>query len=134
MDKFTLTGSSKNFGKKTFNQLSVIFSLTELGITFPTTVNGLILKIITKPTVLPNRVSFPLNEHGNFPTKFGVKFTTLVQISQFDWQMRNELSSSWQTSGVSNELWKPIVKSIVKRTVKLSQILLFFFKSLHNIM
>ena len=35
------------------NQLSIIFSLTELGISFPCTVNGFILKIITKPTLPP---------------------------------------------------------------------------------
>ena len=46
----------------------------------------------TKPTVLLNSVSFPLNELGNFPTKFGMKFTTLVQISQFDQQLCNEIA------------------------------------------
>ena len=52
------------------NQLSIMFSLTELGIAFPCTVNGFILKIITKPTVLPNNVNFLLNEPGNFPANF----------------------------------------------------------------
>ena len=79
-----------------------MFSLTELGIAFPCTVNGFILKIITKTTVLPNSVNFPLNERGNFPAKFGVKFTTLVQISRFE---------------IRGELQKPSVKSTVKRTV-----------------
>ena len=74
-------------------QLSIIFSLTELGIAFPCTVNGFISIIITKPTaVWPNSVNFPLNELGNFPPKFGAKFTTLVQISRPDWQLRNEIA------------------------------------------
>ena len=114
------------FWKKTFNELWIIFSLTELGRTFPTTVNWLIWKIITKPTVLPSSVSFPLNELGNFPTKFGMKFTTLVQFHNLINNCVMKLPSSWRTSGISNQLWKPIVKSIVKRTVNLSQICLLF--------
>ena len=87
-----------------------MFSLTEFGIAFPWTVNGFILKIITKPTVLPNNVNFLLNETGNFPATLGVKFTTLVQISRFDWQLQNEIE-------IRSELQKPSVKSSVKRTV-----------------
>ena len=90
-----------------------MFSLTERGIAFPCTVNGFILKIINKPTVLPNSVNFLLsllNETGNFPAKFGVKFTTLVQISRFDWQLHNEIE-------VRGELQKPSVKRSVQRTV-----------------
>ena len=68
-----------------------MFSLTEFGIAFPCTVNGFILKIITKPTVLPNNVNFLLNETGNLPASLGVKFTTVVQISRFDWQLHNEI-------------------------------------------
>ena len=33
---------------------------------------------------LTDNVKFPPNELGNFPTKFGAKFTTLVQISRLD--------------------------------------------------
>ena len=87
-----------------------MFSLTEFGIAFPCTVNGFSLKIITKPTVLPNNVNFLLNETGNFPATLGVKFTTLVQISRFDWQLHNEIE-------IRGELQKPSVKSTVKRTV-----------------
>ena len=89
-----------------------MFSLTELEIAFPCTVNGFNLKIITKPTVLPNSVNFLLNEPGNFPARFGVKFRTLVQISRFDWQLHNEI----EIRGELQELQKPSVKSTVKRT------------------
>ena len=48
-------------------------------------------------------MNFPLNELGNFPTKFGAKFTTLVQISRLDWQLRNEIAKF--VANVGNLKW-----------------------------
>ena len=40
----------------------------------------------------PNGPNFARNELRNFPTKFGVKFTTSFPSSRFDWQLRNEIA------------------------------------------
>ena len=73
--------------------------------------------------ILPNQL------HRMTCTSLLMNFATSQQNLAWDSQLRFEvhnlidnyimkLRSSQRTSGISNELWKPFVKSFVKRTVK----------------
>ena len=56
----------------------------------------------TKPTT-----SKDANELRNFPTKFGVKFTTSFRSSWFDWQLRNEIAKLVVNFGNSEQTSEP---------------------------
>ena len=43
-------------------------------------------------TISPIDGNFSRNDVVNFPTKFGVKFTTSFPSSRFDWQLQNEIA------------------------------------------
>ena len=62
---------------------------------------------ITKPTT-SNDANFASEELRNFPTKFGVKFTTSFRSSWFDWQLRNEIAKFVENFGNSEQTSKPV--------------------------
>ena len=65
-----------------------------------------ICNYITKPTTSKD-ANFTSNELHNFPTKFGVKFTTSFRSSWFDWQLRNEIAKLVVNFGNSEQTSEP---------------------------
>ena len=61
-----------------------------------------ICSYITKPTTSKD-ANFATDELCNFPTKFGVKFTTSFRSSWFDWQLRNEIAKFVGNFGTSKQ-------------------------------
>ena len=76
-----------------------------------------ICSYITKPTTSKD-AHFASNELRNFPTKFGVKFTTSFRSSWFDWQLRNEIAKLVVNFGNSEQTSEPARQSYVKPSVK----------------
>ena len=74
---------------------------------------------ITKPTTLKD-ANFASDELRNFPTRFGVKFTTLFQSSWFDWQLRNEIAKLVVNFGNSEQTSKPVRQKLCETLCKLN--------------
>ena len=71
-----------------------------------------ICSYITKPTTSKD-ANFASNELRNFPTKFSVKFTALVQSSWFDWQLRNEIAKLVVNFGNSEQTSEHVRQKLI---------------------
>ena len=76
-----------------------------------------ICSYITKPTTSKD-MNFASDELRNFPTKFGVKFTTSFRSSWFDWQLRNEIAKLVVNFGNSEQTSEPVRQKLCETLCK----------------
>ena len=86
--------------------------------------NGFILKIITKPTVFPSSVNFPLNEFR--------QETTLLQILWFDWQLHSDIDKFVANFGNLKRTSETVCQNYFKRHWNLVNWFLLVFKFMLN--
>ena len=76
-----------------------------------------ICSYITKPTTSKD-ANFASDELRNFPTKFGVKFTTSFRSSWFDWQLGNEIAKLVVNFGNSEQTLEPVHQKLCETLCK----------------